>query len=859
MVNRKINDQYCLDKIQSILGYDLKKLSFSDSNLPYLSESLNSTSVNDDYKLKYLNCFRTSLQIFKLKHTKLRSSKKMDYLRSVSNQNLPTTNPPNESNLSMYKQLTQSDPELYSTNLLSCFQDDETKDKQLFFLKIIYAAFKSLNLLKNSILFKGKLFFTIKPEVRTKYSSNFSDSKNHSNCDSNLCKKPENFDSSKDIKTNDDIRLDDQLNVNSRNDGKHDTKCDQLHNNSRNDLKNEQQNKESCIDRLINFSPNDHEAARKDDSKDASNRNMKSDSKNNEFKFIELKDLDKININKVISCVDLRKKLIDESTNREINQNMNIDASISSLDQDELNRFLNLNDYQSQTIINKIESLKKLSNQITSKEQECEPHLGEKLDQNKLSTNPDASTVRNHMNSLPQMKPIKPLTEPPTDCSTPFFRLNLLDNFLTRSLSNSLPFHLKSSIHTAKDAKKFECKCNCDSLRRQLDGPVRTQQHDNQLAQGKRKEDDIDVIDLNDENNFKFYNENFFSTFDLDFEDQEAIRLEFDKKFARFLREDLERLNAYRSLNDCPDLERRPDGSKKEQFDSIKCLSTFKSKIPVLQRDRNQFSKAMLDKLKIKYDPLKIRNKSKELIDALNEDYMNRMKEHKRSTKSRSDEINYKVKHELTKRLKRHHADTESLRSLKSLKSLRSISSCKSVNSIKSIRIHRPDQTSLQNAKHFELPRPSKIPKFLCDEPSTDEQFLMNRKDALLEMRKSSRKSPKLFNLVKEAAFLKSSKDAKLNGKLLNEKSGQKLSEKTVKPDAKYENMKSEDAKLEYQYLKKCIPRTKSESLINDQLDCNRINENYRQRLLDLELKTSGNCLFQLYDYFDNFKDKKGS
>ena len=114
-------------------------------------------------------------------------------------------------------------------------------------------------------------------------------------------------------------------------------------------------------------------------------------------------------------------------------------------------------------------------------------------------------------------------------------------------------------------------------------------------------------------------------------------------------------------------------------------------------------------------------------------------------------------------------------------------------------------------------------------------------------------KGDKLFKIIKETRLLKNVKDQSLKDQLKNQaemKAGKNLAKKSDLA------IRQDTGKLDYQYLKKCFPRTKSESFINEQLDTHRINENYRNRLLELELKTNGNCLFQLYDYFDNFKDK---
>lgn len=67
MLNRRVDDQYCLAKIRSVVDFDLDRLSFSDSDLQYLNKPLSSPTVSDDLKLKYLNCYRGSMQIYSFK------------------------------------------------------------------------------------------------------------------------------------------------------------------------------------------------------------------------------------------------------------------------------------------------------------------------------------------------------------------------------------------------------------------------------------------------------------------------------------------------------------------------------------------------------------------------------------------------------------------------------------------------------------------------------------------------------------------------------------------------------------------------------------------------------------------------
>ena len=620
MVNKqRITDQYCLDKIKSVLNFDLKRLSFSDSNLQYLNLPLN-LKVNNNLKLKYLNCFNNSLRVYRFKkqlidqdkvdqrksnqivakieakdqfqsssifdidkihnyrdYTNLVSSTSSSELSSNLNEPNKMTKlyESNKSNLLIYKQLTQSDPEFYSTNLLS-YLDNETKDKQLFFLKIIYSTFKSLNLFKIFRQFKRKVNSKSKAQDKNINVKSNSLNESHLKDDS----KNNSKDNCKDISIDNSIvkSLDNSI-VKS---------LDNLKEMPKDKLKNE-------------ISPKTHSVK------------------------------EKLNLDKIISCVDLKRKLIDNEKENKSVKKMNLDASISSLDQDKLSRILT--DLASKT------SLDKNGKDETN------------LDVNSLSFKNDVHKK--------QMKPLKAIN----DYISPLLKLNLLDNFLTRTLSNTMPFNLRpfkplkpiKSIN--EDSKR--CKCNCDhnqpnkQLNKQLSA---------QLNVPSKRNDEIDVIDLNDSNNYKYYKDTIFDSFDLDVKDEEAIKLEFDKKFETFLKEDLKRLDRLYKKESKKDLIdqkkhlRDKENATKEQFDSVKRLNLFQSKIPVLKRDNAKFSKVMLDKLEIKYDPLKVRKKSKELIDALNEDYTQRFEEDNYRS-CLEDKLNLKCK--LIKN------DTESLKSLK--------------------------------------------------------------------------------------------------------------------------------------------------------------------------------------------------
>lgn len=353
-----------------------------------------------------------------------------------------------------------------------------------------------------------------------------------------------------------------------------------------------------------------------------------------------------------------------------------------------------------------------------------------------------------------------------------FFRLNVLDSLLAKSLS--------STSHLESDKSKLEINGQ------NRDGNSNANSDQNKINQHKttiqldsnQPKDEIETIDLNDDvNNFEYYKDSFLGSFDLDIKEQEIINYDFDKKLEKFLKQDLERLN--RSKKEANKIE------KNERFDSIKCWNQFKSKIPVLKRDKTKFGKTMIDKLRMHYDPLKTRKKSKELIEILNEDY------------------------------KRNKPDNQSNKDGKEMKSMGPLGSIKSNKTI----------SNIVDNQSKSIQRKSKIPRFMYDEESmknvNPSDLLINRKEIVLKSKMAKNKGEKLFKLVKEISSPKNTTD-----------------------------------KEEYQYLKKCLPRTKSESFINEQLDANRANEDFREQLLDLELKTNGNCLFQLYDYFGDFKEK---
>ena len=696
------------------------------------------------------------------------------------------------SNMSIYRQLTRSDPELYSTSLLSCGDTDgDSRDKQLFYLKTIYLTFKSLNVLDKIHGFKRKtadFLASAKPEAVLSDKEDFGDQ--------TTCKP-------------------DQKKI----DGKEDI------------------------------------AKQRSDQK--ANEQREQDGRNDQVDPIETnKDLassSQITLDKVISCVELEGKLPKDDKKMKFDENG-------------LNKFLNSSQFNTKTILNKIESLSNFD--------------------------PIFQSPKNQ-----QMKPIRASSE----LFRPFFRLNLLDNFITRTISNKLPTF---SLQRTLPSEKCNCKKNAD------------------------QNDQMEVIDLNDENNYKYYKESIFDSFDLDVKDEEAIRLEFDRKFETFLQEDLRKLNSrsfnrpFRlessldskqsetsqqngQLNNKLDrhLDSQPDNSKgycdtskgndkSEPFDSVKRLTSFQSRIPVLQRDKTKFSRAMLGKLKIKYDPLNVRKRS--MLDALDEDYERSSTPKKKSAcplgrrgahqVGSIDKLNHRESKDKTAPKTITYA--ESIRSLKPLRSSRQSIQPKSTEPLKAtgedkkkdVR-HRPDSStattqfnvsdeqnnrSPKSLREFYLSnrgssklsryRPSRIPKFMCEQP-TDEQLLMNRKDKLSEARRTPDKS-KFYHLIKETTGLlrglgaKSDQHAQRSGE---DKKSDRTSDRTSDGRVADEQASGQQ---DYQRLKRCVPRTKSESFINEQLSSHRISENFRNRLLQLELKTNGNCLFQLYDYFDDFKDR---
>lgn len=941
MLNRRVDDQYCLAKIRSVVDFDLDRLSFSDSDLQYLNKPLSSPTVSDDLKLKYLNCYRGSMQIYSFKssaksqrkgsvrltgassHQRKRSrehsftdkhsfaDKSMadnlidqrsdcspgvgqmgndssQYARYNSERSCSlsqTSESPvfdidkihnyrdnrsligsssgnlsdlssfdsnqlnfdlNEtlgsssfnrkvSNLSIYKQLTRSDPELYSTNLLSSGDTDgETREKQLFYLKTIYLTFKSLNLLEKFRGFRHRttnFLSSIKPEVL-------------SDKDAANKRAPRAEWKTKDTTNDHDDKVNNVEEAKPRN---------------KSDL-------ETAPDR-----PNGQvNGGNKEDRESESGPKIETKADG----FAKPTGLNPINLDKVLSCVDLKRKQLLHKKQDETNL-------------DELEHFLNSNEFSTKTILNKIESLASF-----------DPNL-HRQPTPKVNSN------------APQIKPIRASGE----LFSPFFRLNLLDNFVTRSISNKLPaFSSKPTPPAPSNTER--CNCNCKH---------RTDSHD-------PREEEMDVIDLNDANNYKYYKDSIFDSFDLDVKDEEAIRLEFDRKFESFLEEDLKQFrdrqigpfrlessvdsSALQSATSQPTSQltspmassscgTSKGSEKSEQFDSIKRLSSLQSRIPVLQRDKSKFSKAMLGKLKIRYDPLNARKHSKELIDALNEGYESILRSGGSAEKLASrpnavragvhqsnvgsiDKLNNKL-NQAGKSRSKATPKTAAIKSLKSANSLASLKSIKpmrlleSTGSLKSAgedtsTRSKPDSSTATvfPSKHFNLSsepnnrnskslrdsylshresakfssyRPSRIPKFMHEE-CTDEHLLINRKGKPIEAKRTvdGQKFDKFYHLIKETT-----------GGIFRGTAKEKL------PDRRPDNEPTGDDRAtderpagqqDYQVLRKCVPRTKSESFINEQLDSRRINENYRNRLLELELKTNGNCLFQLYDYFDDFKDK---